>query len=95
MNQTQVTQRNDSRTKETYEKWADGCHMYHPCPINYKCMNKATHLYKKCESCKVPHATHNHKNRAWAIRRDNFAITVTPETFKEFEKLSEELEDQS
>lgn len=82
----------DSKNKQLYREWAKGCSMYEPCPINYKCINKAPHLYKRCESCKVPHATHNHKARSWAIRRENFAITVSKETGEKLLELSKKLE---
>lgn len=85
---TSVGIQHDSRRKHQYERLSKGCEMYAPCPINYQCMNKATHMYKRCEGCAVPHATHNHKARAWAIRRENFAIKVTPETGELFLELS-------
>jgi hypothetical protein len=90
--QNGVGAQNDSKRKQQYKEWSNGCEMYDPCPINYKCINKASHLYKRCEGCKVPHGTHNHKARAWAIKRENFAIKVTDETGEEFLKLSKEAE---
>lgn len=86
--QTGVGVQHDSKRKHQYKEWSKGCEMYDPCPINYQCINKASHLYKRCEDCRVPHATHNHKARAWAIRRENFAITVTPETGAKFLELT-------
>lgn len=77
-----------SNTKEERREQANGCEMYDPCPIDYKCMNKAAHLYARCASCKVEHDAHTHKNRSWFIRRENFAIKVTDETAKEFKELS-------
>lgn len=85
---TGVGARYDSRKKWLYKQMSKGCEMYEPCPINYKCMNKAPHLYLRCANCQVPHATHNYKARVWAIRRENFAIKVTPETGEKFLELS-------
>lgn len=69
-----------SSKQHTYKEMSNGCSMYEPCPINFKCMNKASHLYVRCQECPVPHATHDHKARSWAIRRENYGITVTDET---------------
>lgn len=66
-----------------------GCSMYDACPICFNCINKAAHLYERCQSCEVPHDAHTHKHRSFLIRRENFAITVTPETG---EKLKEFVE---
>lgn len=74
---TGVGVRHDSKQKEHYRQLSKGCEMYDPCPINYQCINKAAHLYQRCAGCEVPHAAHNHKARAWAIRRENFAITIS------------------
>lgn len=76
---TGVGAKHDSVRKDELKELSNNCSMYDPCPINYKCRNKATHLYKRCEECPVPHATHNNKARNWAIRRENFGITVSPE----------------
>lgn len=75
-----------SAQKEQFHNLANGCEMYDPCPLCYKCQNKAIHLYRRCETCPVPHDAHTHKNRAFFIRRDNFRLTLTPEgkaAFKE------------
>jgi hypothetical protein len=78
-----------SNRLQMYREMSKGCSMYDPCPINYKCMNKASHLYVRCQECPVPHATHDHKARSWAIRRENYAITVTPETGQKFKELAD------
>lgn len=70
------TKQLDSEQKVTMAQLANGCEMYDPCPLCYKCMNKATHMYKRCEGCKVPHDAHTHKNRAFFIRRENFAVKL-------------------
>jgi hypothetical protein len=74
-----------SNTKELRYIQADGCEAYDPCPICYKCMNKAAHLYARCASCPVEHDAHTHKNRSWLIRRENFALKLTDETKKALE----------
>ncbi len=83
--QTQMS----SNKKEIFKEMSKGCSMYDPCPINFQCQNKASHLYVRCQECPIPHATHNHKARAWAIRRENYAITVTEETGKLFKETAD------
>lgn len=76
-----------SAQKEQFLTQSKGCEMYDPCPLCYKCMNKAAHLYRRCQSCQVPHDAHTHKNRAFFIRRDNFALTLTDETKKKLKGM--------
>lgn len=83
---TQV--RHESKTKQNMKELSNGCSMYDPCPINFKCMAKASHLYVRCEECAVPFATHDHKIRSKMIQRENFAISVTNDTGKEFFEAS-------
>lgn len=71
-----------SNAKAQRREEANGCDMYDPCPLCFKCMNKAVHLYAKCETCPVMHDAHTHKNRSWFIKRENFAIDVTEATIK-------------
>jgi hypothetical protein len=87
---TQV-QSTGSDRKQQYKELSKECSMYDPCPICFKCQNKATHLYKRCEECPLDFCGHNHKQRSFIIRRENFGITVTNETKEEFLKLSEKL----
>lgn len=54
------------------------CKMYHGCPICYKCLNKASHLYVKCQTCQIPICAHTYKDRAKMIRRENFKLIVSP-----------------
>lgn len=49
------------------------CPRYQPCPICYKCMVKASHLYLKCQSCPIPICGHTEKERELMIRRENFS----------------------
>lgn len=71
-----------SNAKEERRQLANGCEMYDPCPLCFKCMNKAAHLYARCATCPVEHDAHTHKNRSWFIKRENFAIDVTEATIK-------------
>jgi hypothetical protein len=77
--------------KNIFKEMSNGCTMYEPCPICFKCQNKASHLYIRCESCPLDFCGHNHKQRSLIIKRENFAVTVTDETGEEFLKLSENL----
>ena len=84
-------QRHGSKRKEEYKELANGCAMYDPCEINFECKNKASHLYVRCQECPVPFAKHNYKVRERMINRDNFSVSVTDETFREFQRASEQL----
>jgi hypothetical protein len=86
---TQVQSTGNDR-KQQYKELSKGCSMYEPCPLCYKCMNKATHLYIRCETCPLEFCGHSHKHRSFMIRRENFGINVTDETGEEFKKLSEQ-----
>lgn len=90
-NNTQVGH-DANRRKHEFKILSNNCSMYDPCPICFKCMNKATHLYQKCNDCPLMHCAHNHKQRAWMIRRENFAIDVTKETGEAFKKAAEACE---
>ena len=72
---------------EDEEPKAKTCIMYNPCPICHKCQNKASHLYVKCQTCKIPICTHKYKDREYMIRRNNFRIEVTDEVKKELKEL--------
>lgn len=69
---------------------SNGCSMYDPCPICFKCKAKASHLYERCVSCPVEFCGHSEKQRAMLIRRENFAITVSDETAKKLVAWDEE-----
>lgn len=57
------------------------CKMYNPCPICDKCLNKASHLYVKCQNCKIPICVHQYKDREKMIKRKNFRIPVPQDTY--------------
>lgn len=63
------------------------CARYNPCPICDKCLNKASHLYVRCQTCKIPICTHTYENRAKMIKRRNFRLPVSDETYKKLEEL--------
>ena len=54
-----------------------GCRRYLPCPICYKCSNKASHLYIKCQICRIPACVHTHREKEAMIKRENFFIPVS------------------
>ena len=68
---------------------SNNCSMYEPCPMCFKCMVKASHLYVRCVECPVQFCAHDNKKRNWAIRRENFAITVSPETEAKIKEWAE------
>ncbi|ABS83744.1 hypothetical protein 0305phi8-36p186 [Bacillus phage 0305phi8-36] len=87
---TQV-QQTGSNAKEINKELSNNCDMYEPCPICFKCQNKATHLYQRCEECPVQFCGHSHKQRSFIIRRENFAIKVTDETGEKFKEAAEQV----
>lgn len=78
-----------SKTMYKMKEMANGCSMYDPCPICFKCKAKASHLYQRCVDCPVPFCGHSEKQRAFMIRRENFAITVTRETARRIAEWTE------
>lgn len=79
-----------SRNKTTFEaeepKFST-CKMYEPCPLCDKCRNKASHLYVKCQSCEIPICTHTHADKAKMLKRDNFKVKVSKETYNKLVKM--------
>lgn len=67
------------------------CKMYEPCRICDKCLNKASHLYVKCQNCQIPICTHKHKDRVTMIKRANFKLKVSENTINNLKWLSKEL----
>lgn len=67
------------------------CKRYNPCPICDKCLNKASHLYVRCQNCQIPICTHKHKDRITMIKRKNFKIKVSDKTEEAFINLSKEI----
>lgn len=54
------------------------CSMYNPCPICDKCLNKGSHLFKRCETCKIPMCIHTYNDKKKMIRRENFTFKTNP-----------------
>lgn len=68
--------------KEVFEeeiKSIGGCSRYNPCKLCYKCKNKASHLYVKCQICRVPICVHKHSDIAKMIKRKNFTVKLPKE----------------
>lgn len=65
--------------KDTLLDMAEGCSKYLPCPLCYKCRNKGSHLYVKCDSCLIPICVHTDSQINMLIRRDNFTQEVSKE----------------
>lgn len=63
------------------------CPRYDPCPICDKCRNKASHLYKACETCKIPICSHTYDDREKMIKRKNFTIYVTEEVMNMIKEI--------
>lgn len=80
-----------SHARDIKKAQSNGCSMYEPCPICFSCMVKATHLYERCANCPVAFCGHNHQKRAMMIRRENFAVTVSPETGEKLKALADQV----
>ena len=69
------------------DKRFHSCILYSPCHICHKCLNKASHLYVRCQNCGIPICTHKHKDRLIMIKRKNFTIKANKHTINQFKKL--------
>ena len=67
------------------------CPRYDPCPICDKCRAKASHLYKACETCKIPICSHTYADREKMIKRKNFTTIVSTEVMSAIKEIEEEL----
>lgn len=76
---------------EQKEKKFKTCPRYNPCPICDKCMNKASHLYVACQTCKIPMCSHKYSDREKMIKRENFSIPVTDEVYETIVELDKEI----
>lgn len=72
------------------EKRLEGCSLYDPCRICDKCLNKASHLYVRCQNCTIPICTHKYIDRFRMIKRKNFKINVNEEVLIELRRLSDD-----
>lgn len=66
------------------------CQMYNPCPLCDKCLNKASHLYVKCQSCNIPICVHTHKDREKMIKRKNFRLPVDKNVYEHLLRIEKE-----
>jgi hypothetical protein len=62
--------------QEQFEKAAreTNCFNYRQCPVCYKCVNKAPHLYEQCAKCKVAWCHHKEEDRSKLIKPENFYL---------------------
>ena len=67
------------------------CPRYNPCPICDKCMNKASHLYVACQTCKITMCAHTYEDKERMIKPKNFAIPVSKEVYQHIEELDKEI----
>ena len=89
-------QRLGRRNRDNYEEGEPKfktCPRYDPCPICDKCRAKASHLYKSCETCKIPICSHTYHDREMMIKRKNFIIDVTPEVMDMIKQIDKEVTD--
>lgn len=65
------------------------CKLYNPCPICDKCLNKASHLYVRCQNCQIPICTHTYENRDKMIKRKNFKIKVSQDIINKLDHIAD------
>lgn len=83
--------RNNKEIFEESEPKSKTCPRYNPCPICSKCMNKASHLYVACQTCKIPICSHTYADRDKMIKRKNFIIYVSDDIMNSIKELSLEI----
>lgn len=83
-----------SRNKDVFYKEEpkfSTCSLYNPCPICDKCLNKASHLYVRCQNCKIPICVHKYIDRDRMIKRYNFRCVVEDKVYEELEEKYNEI----
>ena len=83
-----------SRNRDIFEQGESKfktCPRYDPCPICDKCRAKASHLYKACETCKIPICSHTYADREKMIKRENFTIIVDKEVMEAIQQIDKEV----
>ena len=83
-----------SRNRDIFEQGESKfktCPRYDPCPICDKCRAKASHLYKACETCKIPICSHTYADREKMIKRANFTIIVDKEVMEAIQQIDKEV----
>lgn len=83
--------RNNKEIFEESEPKTKTCPRYNPCPICSKCMNKASHLYVTCQTCKIPICSHTYADRDKMIKRKNFIVYVSDDIMNSIKELSLEI----
>lgn len=74
--------------QDIFYEQSKSCPMYDPCPVCYKCQVKASHLYVQCAECPLEFCAHTYKQRSLIIRRENFAVSVSKETFAKLVQMA-------
>lgn len=87
LDQNDKLMRNNKDIFEESEPKVKTCPRYMPCPICSKCLNKASHLYVSCQTCRIPICSHTYADRDKMIKRDNFIIYVDKDTMNSIEAL--------
>jgi hypothetical protein len=80
--------KNNKEIFEESEPKTKTCPRYNPCPICSKCLNKGSHLYVACQTCKIPICSHTYADRDKMIKRKNFTIYVPDAIMESIKKLS-------
>lgn len=89
--------KNDRLMKNNKDIFEEGepktktCPRYSPCPICAKCMNKASHLYVACQTCKIPICSHTYADREKMIKRKNFTTYVSNDIMNSIKELSRKI----
>ena len=83
--------KNNKDIFEESEPKTKTCPRYNPCPICSKCMNKASHLYVTCQTCKIPICSHTYADRDKMIKRKNFIVYVSDDIMNSIKELSLEI----
>lgn len=80
--------KNNKEVFEEKEPKMKTCPRYSPCPICSKCVNKASHLYVSCQTCKIPICSHTYADRDKMIKRKNFIVYVSDGIMNSIKELS-------
>jgi hypothetical protein len=54
-------------------------------------MNKASHLYVACQTCKIPICHHTYNDREKMIKRENFVTYVDKDIYNAIERLDKDV----
>lgn len=72
---------------------AVNCNWMDLCPICHKCMAVADEIYQRCYNCPFAYrrCKHTEAQRNFAIRRENFRVTISHETASHLKNLLDQL----